>query len=274
MMISRLRMSNRLFFVGVHIAYGLTIVVSIFPLVSPQTRCTFQQNWSRRLLHILGVRLEVTGPPVAGNFLLANHISWLDIFVINAIAQATFVSKSEVRDWPLIGLLCARTGTIFIERGSRSAAMRVNQTLVEKLSQGEQIAVFPEGTTSEGTAPLPFRAALLQSAIEAGSAIQPLALRYIDDQGRNATGFAYCGETTFWQSLCAIAATHGVSANIDILEQIAAGEMTRKELAELSHSKIKNCLMHNNSGAPLAYRHAQECRHAMIEDPCTKSSEA
>lgn len=244
MMIARLRMVSRLFFVGVHIASGLITVSSIYPWVSVQTRRSLQQNWSHRLLSILGVCLEVSGPPVAGNFLLSNHISWLDIFVINAIAETTFVSKSDVRDWPLIGLLCARTGTVFLERGNRSAAMRVNQTLVEKLGDGERVALFPEGTTSDGVALLPFRAALLQSAIEAGSTVQPFALRYLDAQGRNATSFAYCGETTFWQSLCSIAAANGVYANITILDRIATFGVTRRELAERSQAAISEYLWH------------------------------
>lgn len=248
---TRLRTATRLFFVCIHIASGLVTVVNIFPWVSRQGRRKLQQNWSRRLLVILGVRLEVAGPSVEGSFLLANHISWLDIFVINAIAQATFVSKSDVRDWPLIGLLCIKTGTVFLERGSRSAAMRINQTLVEKLGQGEQIAVFPEGTTNDSMALLPFRAALLQSAIEAGSAVQPLALRYIDAQGMPAASFAYCGETTFWQSLCAIAATRGVNANITILERITTTDRTRRELADLSHASIGECLRHHRSAFPL-----------------------
>ena len=127
--------------------------------------------------------------------------------------------------------------------------MLVNRRLVEKLAQGERIAVFPEGTTSDGKSLLPFRAALLQSAIEAGCVVQPLALRYTDARGRNAEAMTYCGDTSFWQSLCAIVAAHGVSANITILEEIPAIDLSRRELAERSHAAILKALRHHGSVA-------------------------
>lgn len=241
-MILRLRMAGRLLLVGLHVAAGLLTLCSVYPRVSRRSQCDLRRNWSRRLLSILGIRLELVGGRVSGDLLLANHVSWLDIFVINAIAPATFISKREVRNWPLVGALVARSGTLFLERGNRSAAVRINRVLVEKLRQAERIAVFPEGTTSDGQTLLPFYPALLQSAIETGCIVQPLALRYADADGKHAATFAYCGQTSFWQSLCAIASTQGAGASVAVLERISAADLTRRELAERSRAAILEAL--------------------------------
>jgi len=231
--------------VGVHIAYGLSIATAVYPVVAETHRRWLQQRWSRHLLDMLGLRLELPEPasqrqesPLHG-LMVANHVSWLDVFVICSLAPATFVCKSEVRRWPLIGSLCAKTGTVFLERGNKFAAQRTNQALAEKLRQGERVALFPEGTTGEGRALLPFHAALLQSAIDAGTQIQPLAIRYRDARGNRAIAANYCGETSFWQSLCAIAAAPGMTASISILDPVASGCGSRKELAEQVHALIR-----------------------------------
>ncbi|TRZ97279.1 MAG: 1-acyl-sn-glycerol-3-phosphate acyltransferase [Rhodocyclaceae bacterium] len=247
-MIRYVRAGTCLARVGVHIAYGLSIATVVYPFVAEARRRRLQQRWSRHLLDILGLHLEVSGatPPTRGNALhglmVANHVSWVDVFVISSLVPATFVCKSEVRRWPLIGTLCAKTGTVFLERGSKFAAQRTHQALTGKLKQGESVALFPEGTTGEGKELLPFRAALLQAAIDAGTRIQPLAIRYLDARGNHATAANYCGATSFWESLCAIAAAPGMTASIRILEPVASACGSRKELAELTHTSIRLCL--------------------------------
>lgn len=241
-MTGRIRSTVRLAGVALHLAYGLSIATLLYPLLPHAARKQLQQRWSNRLLGILGVNLEVTGSACMNGLLVANHISWLDVFVISSIAPATFVCKNEVRHWPLIGLLCARTDTVFLERGSRAAAQRVNQTLAGKLRNGEQVAVFPEGTTSSGDSLLAFRAALLQSAIDAETDVQPLALRYRDALGVNAAAAHYCGETTLWQSLLAIAAAPRITASVEILEKLATADKTRRELCEQAQALIGSCL--------------------------------
>lgn len=241
-MVKRVRTALRLARVAQHLAYGLFVAAAVFPFVSQTSRRSFQQHWSQCLLAILEVRLAVAGRDCNNGLVVSNHISWLDVFVISSIAPASFVCKSEVRNWPLVGLLCAKTDTVFLERGSRSAAHRVSQNLAGKLRSGERVAVFPEGTTSEGHSLLPFRGALLQSAIAAGSLVQPLALRYLDAQGRKATAASFCGETTLWQSLCAIASSPGLIASIEMLETIPAADRTRKELCHKAHALISSCL--------------------------------
>lgn len=237
------RTAFRLTRAGLHIAWGAGVAALALPLVGNAVRLQLRQRWSRQLLEILGVRLETASwaRPLSG-LLVANHISWLDIFVINAVAPAAFVCKAEVRAWPLIGWLCASSDTIFMERGSRSAARRTNDALIHRLRGGELAAFFPEGTTGEGRTPLPFRNALFQAAINAESVIQPVALRYLDEAGRHSAAAAYCGSTTLWQSLRNIAAAAGLRVRMEILVPLAARGMTRHELSETARRLIGHAL--------------------------------
>ena len=112
--------------------------------------------------------------------LAANHISWLDIVVMHAGRHCRFVSKAEVRHWPLIGTLATAAGTLFIERESRRDAMRVVHHMAERLQAGDVLAIFPEGTTSNGVKLLPFHANLFQAAIAANAPVMPVALQFAD----------------------------------------------------------------------------------------------
>ena len=168
------------------------------------------QAWALRMLTLLGVRLELRGgPPVHGPVLLvANHISWLDILVMHAARHCRFVSKADVRGWPLIGTLASAAGTLYIERQSRRDAMRVVHRMAESLRQGDVVAVFPEGTTSDGLALLPFHANLLQAAISTGAPVQPVGLSFLDTTSRTTSlAPCYVGDdslaVSIWRTLTA-----------------------------------------------------------------------
>jgi len=111
-----------------HLIWGLMLAGWVFPLIKPDRRDRFIMTWSRRLLGILGVRVQVAVPPrlSGGALLVCNHVSWLDIYLINAAQRVHFVSKAEVRGWPVAGWLAHKTGTLFIERGRRADTARVN----------------------------------------------------------------------------------------------------------------------------------------------------
>lgn len=173
--------------------------------------------------------------------LVANHISWLDIFAINAFAPAAFVSKDDVRAWPLIGWLSSRTETIFLARGSRAAARQTKEHIAEMLGGRRCVAVFPEGTTSFGDGVLPFHGALLQSALDAGASVMPVALRYVDAAGRPSTAAAYVGETSLWQCLRAIATASGLQVRVAFLPAIPpVGD--RRHMAAHAHRVIAHAL--------------------------------
>lgn len=211
-----------------------------FPFLRPARQIRLRQRWSAHLLKILGIRLEKDEPFVApGSLLVANHVSWLDIFVINAAYPAAFISKAEVRDWPLIGWLAAKNETVFLRRGSRGHARIVNAEIASLLDRGRQVALFPEGTTTDGSQVHPFHAALLQPAIEAGAPIQPLALCYRLPDGRFTRAPAYDGDVSLLDCLKAIVAEREIVARIHVPPPLATTELPdRKRLSQSAREAI------------------------------------
>ena len=114
-----------------HLLWAVATAAFAFPVLPQKARRALKARWSRQLLNVLGMRLRVAGTPPKSGFLVSNHISWLDIYTINALAPSAFVSKDDVRRWPVIGWLSQRTDTIFMERGSRNAAMRTKEQVAE-----------------------------------------------------------------------------------------------------------------------------------------------
>lgn len=170
----------------VHAFAGVALIVLQFPRCDAPQREARVQAWSLEMLALLGIRLELHGEPCASGpmLLVANHISWLDILVMHAARYCRFVSKADVMRWPLIGTLATGSGTIYIERASRRDALRVVHDVAESLKRGEVVAVFPEGTTSDGNHVLPFHANLIQAAVSANAPAQPVALSFIDTRTR------------------------------------------------------------------------------------------
>lgn len=225
-----------------HLLRGLYTVRFRFPSWSDARRRAVKQAWSRRLLDVLGVRLQAATTALPDNTLIVcNHISWLDIFVINALTQTHFVCKDEVRNWPVIGWLVEHTGTIFIARGNRAAAARTAQALVETMQGGERVVVFPEGTTTDGHGLLPFKSALFQSAVEAAAPVAPAVLRYLDAHGQLDRTPAYDGDITFWACLRNIVRAPDLIAEVRLLAPLSP-ELGRRELAELSWQQIADGL--------------------------------
>ena len=161
------------------------------------------------MLAVLRIDLKVLGPvPGSGPLLLvSNHISWLDILVIHAARHCRFISKSDVKSWPLIGTLATAAGTLYIERSSRRDAMRMVHGMAAALQEGNLLAVFPEGTTGDGREVLPFHGNLLQAAIAVDAPVQPIALRFMDTRSSSVSvAPCYVGDESLvvsvWRTLC------------------------------------------------------------------------
>jgi 1-acyl-sn-glycerol-3-phosphate acyltransferase len=236
-MLIALRAAARLSGLGLHLLLGLATIALLFPWIAPKLQRKLKRRWSRRLLSVLGVELRVVGGSPQG-LLVANHISFLDIFVINAVRPVAFVSKDEVRRWPLIGWLAIHADTIFLERGSRRAAQRARAALVQRLAAGDRAGVFPESTTTTGDKVLPFHGALFQAAIDAGAPVTPVALRYVHASGGHCPAPAYVDDVTLWQCLVAIARAEGLVAEVEILEPIPSLIADRRHLAAHAHRAI------------------------------------
>lgn len=200
----------RLLRVLLHLLRGAWTIWRSFPGMAPAQRHAAVQVWAAGMLQRLGIDMRVQGEvPRHGPVLLAaNHVSWLDIMAIHAAQHCRFVAKSDVKHWPLLGMLATGAGTLYIERESRRDAMRVVHHMAERLREGDILAVFPEGTTGDGTEVLPFHANLLQAAISAGAPVQAVALRYADAaSGATSLVPCYVGDDSLaasvWRTLCA-----------------------------------------------------------------------
>lgn len=212
-----LRASWRALRVIGHVLRGLWMIRTEFGRLTPSQTQLLVREWSRQMLTILAVELVVQGtPPTHGPLLMvANHISWLDVLVMNAAHPSRFVSKADVKSWPLLGSLTTGAGTLYIERESRRDAMRVVHHMAERLRAGDILTVFPEGTTGDGRALLPFHANLLQAAITANAPVLPVALSFVDRvRGGRHEAPVFVGDTTLMASIWAMLCADGVQAQV------------------------------------------------------------
>ena len=240
----RIQLAFRLIRVTLHLIVGLATCALVFPWVGTARRDRHVQRWSRQLLAMCGVSVEQVGgtPALAHAMIVANHVSWLDIFVINALHPCRFVAKSEIREWPVLGWLVDQAGTVFIARGNRRDLRHIFKGLVGRLQLGERVAFFPEGTTAAQGSVLPFHANLFEAAIDAQVAVQPYALRYLDQQGRLHAAVDFVGEMSFVQSIVAILSGGAVRAQLVCLPALETAGAHRRDLAQAAHDAVAAAL--------------------------------
>jgi 1-acyl-sn-glycerol-3-phosphate acyltransferase len=227
-----------------HGAHGVLIVLLRFPALDRAGRHQRIAWWSAKMLRMLGLQLQVQGTFQPGaKLIVANHVSWLDIVAVHAICpEARFVSKADVQRWPLVGRLVAAGGTLYLERERRRDALRVVHQMAEVLTQGGTVAAFPEGTTGDGHALLPFHANLLQAAIATSTAIQPVALRYADAQHAVSPAAQWLGDTTLAASVWKLACARGLVVRLQVLSPAASAQADRRTLAAQVRQQIEQAL--------------------------------
>lgn len=229
-----------------HVLHALMIAAFEFPFLGALQRRVRVRRFSRQLLEILGVRLTVHGaPPRAGDgpaMLVANHVSWLDIFAINAAHPMRFVAKAEIRRWPVIGWLCARAGTLFIERAQRRHTIDINARIVAGLNAGDTFAVFPEGVITAGDVVLPFHASLLQPALACNARLFPVAVRYTRADGSLCFEADYAGAKTLLDSLRLILTQPSIDVQLQFLPPLPCEGNHRRELAQAAAAQIAAAL--------------------------------
>lgn len=235
-----MRAIGRLLRLAPHVLHGLWIVRTAFERMAPAQRHERIQWWSLKTLRILGIELSCSGTAQpAGHLMVANHISWLDIAGVHAVLpQARFVSKADVKHWPLVGALVTGAGTLYIERTSKRDALRVVHQTAEALQAGDCVAVFPEGTTGAGPELLPFHANLLQAAVATGAPVLPVVLRWHEPGERFSTAACFIGDMTLAQSLWAIASARGLGLEVQVLPPVPTAGLDRRALAETLRSAI------------------------------------
>jgi 1-acyl-sn-glycerol-3-phosphate acyltransferase len=230
---------------------GLFIAGVVFPLSSQLRRNRITRGWSRLLLRVCGMRLRTTGasldpqlaaegmaPWTLGRLILANHISWIDVFAIDATIPSRFVAKAEIGRWPVAGWLVTLSGVLYVERGRRHAVAAINHKVRERLHAGETVVVFPEGTTTDGSTLMPFHSNMVAPALELGCELWPVALRYTED-GAPSDAAAFVGDMDLVTCLWNIFRARKLAVEVALLPplRVSAGE-TRHHLARRARAAI------------------------------------
>lgn len=198
--------------------------------------------WAKTIAAVLGIKIETQGiVPVTPFFLVANHLSYLDIIVFAAQLDCVFVAKSEVANWPVIGLLCRSMNTIFIERKRPRDILRVNALLEKQLQAGHSIMLFPEGTTTDGSQLLPFKSALLEPVVKARQAVSYASISYQVPAHELSAAQSVCwwGEMDFLPHLFGFFQLPGCRATVRFGDE-AIVESDRKVLAKKLHAAVSN----------------------------------
>lgn len=241
------RCSWRLVVLSLWVCLGLLILVLAFPWLSLKRRQAIERWWARYLLFFCGVQIQYQGHVVHNKPILfvLNHVSWLDIFVINHCRPTAFVAKSEIRQWPVLGWLVAGVGTVFIERGQRNAIKQVAEQMKTKFAQSLSVGLFPEGTTSDGLDVQNFHSSLFETAISTAVDIQPVALRFYDGEQRSSR-VAFVGEQSLLQNMWLLLSQPGTRVECEFLallphlENVAQGRLAT---AKKAHALIQKAVL-------------------------------
>jgi 1-acyl-sn-glycerol-3-phosphate acyltransferase len=220
---------------------GLAVWVCIVGDGSRRRRERLAQQWHRGLLRLLGIRMQVRGTRAIGpHLIVANHVSWLDIPAIGAVEKTRFVSKIEVRDWPIAGWLVRAAGTFYLQRGAGGTKTLIGD-LARFAQAGGVTTFFPEGTTTTGESTLRFQPRLFGAAIESGCMIQPVALRY----GRAQNGdnvAAFVGDDDLVSNLLRLMREPALDIEVTFCPPLQPEGRDRAQLAEAAQAAIRRVI--------------------------------
>jgi 1-acyl-sn-glycerol-3-phosphate acyltransferase len=223
---------------------GGVLVAASMPVLTRGGRAAVVRTWFRALLWTAGVKLRVVGDQRLatrpGTLITANHVSWLDIPAVLAVEPARVVAKTDVRDWPVIGLMAARAGTIFIDRRRIKRLPVTVSEITTNLHNGHSVLVFPEGSTWCGRTQGRFYPAAFQSAIDADAPVRPVALRYRLPDGTTTTAAAFVGDDTLLASVLRVVAIRGLVAEVEAGPVADAHGAARRSMAATTATVIRD----------------------------------
>jgi len=242
----------RLLRIIAHVLWG--VLLAIYYLDNNRKLSEKEQQivreWNRRFLKLMNIETRVHGDVHPGNHLMvANHISWKDIVLLNSIYTTRFVAKSEIARWPLVGWLSNKVGTLFVKRGNISDIRRLNEQIAKLMIDGEKVTLFPEGATGEGGEISHLYPGLFQSVIDTQEAaafespvgVQPIVIIYkVDEQ--LSPDIPFTGNTHILENLWSILNYQHITADIYFTPAIDSQNTTRKLLSQQSHQQMQEVL--------------------------------
>jgi lyso-ornithine lipid O-acyltransferase len=207
------------------------------------------QWWHHGLCRALGLDIRVKGTPHAGSALVvANHISWLDIHILGGLAPLCFVSKAEVSGWPLIGWFSRVTGTVFIQRGARGAAEATSREMETRLQAGAKVALFPEGTTSDGSDVRRFHSRLFHTAVATHRPVQPVAITYPHPEGVNPVA-PFIDDQSLLDNLWHLTGEKRIQVEVNFLPLQDTHGASRTDLAAHAHTIVRAVVHDGHQGS-------------------------
>lgn len=229
-----------------HAALAALLLRLVFPRIGADRRRALMRWWSRKLLRILDVCVRVhgatPGPDKPARMIAANHVSWLDIFLISGVHATRFIAKGEIRDWPGAGWIADKAGTIFIRRDQWRDTARINEKVHAALEAGDCVGLFPEGITTEGDTLLKFHSSLFASAVANRARVHPAAIRYSGADGELCTAMSFKGDRSFMESLALIIAQRGVVATLTFAQPIETEGGTRRDVSAAARERVATLL--------------------------------
>jgi 1-acyl-sn-glycerol-3-phosphate acyltransferase len=200
-------------------------------------RTEWLHRWCRFACRVLGIRVTAHGAMPRSGLLVCNHLSYLDIIVLSSIRPCIFVAKRDVAGWPLFGWLAHAAGTIFVDRERRFSSPKVVNGIREAIAGGSVVVLFPEGTSSDGSMVLPFKSALLESAVQLRTPIAAASIEYALDHGLVADEVCYWRDMTLVPHLLNLLCKREIRANYSFSPaKVRAGN--RKEIARELRDEI------------------------------------
>jgi lyso-ornithine lipid O-acyltransferase len=203
----------------------------------PSARAAWLQRSSRRLLRVFNIETEFLGGIPSSGLLVCNHLSYLDILVLAALAPCVFVAKSEVRHWPVFGWFSKLAGTVFVHRGQRAQAAQAVDEIEAALRTGALVVLFPEGTSSGGESVLPFKSSLLEPAAHRSYPLTAGFLRYEIADGDVSEEVCYWKDMTLVPHLINLCSKRAVQASVHF-HHLHEGNADRKQLARRLHAEV------------------------------------
>ncbi|HMM44415.1 MAG TPA: lysophospholipid acyltransferase family protein [Candidatus Macondimonas sp.] len=244
-----------------HLLYAVALVLLIlipgWVVAKPWWRALRHRvirHWFRILVRLLGLRITLVGQVVDGPVLrVANHISWLDVVVLNAISPSVFVAKAEVAQWPLIGWMANWLGTLYLRRGDVLSSQRLTEVMSWQFRRAETVTLFPEGTTGNGAVLGKFHARLYQPALSTKTAVQPVAIAYPDARAGGQTHplAPFLGTQTLLNHLWTLLGERELAVSVTFLPPLSAAS-DRRELAMRSREAIGRALGHDAGAARMS----------------------
>lgn len=236
-----LRISRRTALLTVHVLIGIVLALLFVnrELVPGSRASRLTLWWHGRACRIFGAKVSISGDVnKAPTLFVSNHISWFDIPALGACLSAHFLSKDEVAAWPVVGWFAARTGTLYIRRGAKGASQRSTEDIRNALSQGGNVILFAEGTTSDGRSVRKFHSRLMQAAIDAGADVQPLAITYPHELGVHPYA-PFIDDTNLAESAGGIMGGPPMQVNIMMMPAFNATNYSRDQLAQMCEQQVR-----------------------------------